>query len=558
MTDRQRRGGGPAQPPAGRVPPHDLASEESLIGAVLVRPAVLDLVLDVGIRPQDFYRPAHGHIYAAMLQLHAAGDPIDHVTVAGVIRDEGLMDAVGGPAVFASLMRTVPATSNARKYAHQILATAGRRRMLAELDAIADAVYSGRPQNGAVSRLAELADLDARGWRSGGLTVEWGEPEKPPEPAPVLVEGLLRVGEMCVFAAPRGIGKTFVTYNLAKLLADGHGRLMGTLEVQRPARVLLCQGELEPWQSHARWRQLGGKPVNVAETWEPWRIRVQRHRRPTGDGGWDEWTAATIDAGLEDAIVDHGVEVLVIDPWRTYFSGSENSNDEAEAALSQLTGLARRPGVAVVVIHHISGKTDFTKVLEPEDLWRGATRLADWASTRVTILPHYTARTAEEAGLSRNVARRHVDVHFLRRAEPTEDFCAVLDAETGWWNRWEGAKPGAGAGRGVAKATGAGAVGDPGMPDAAGHYQWVAEACQRDGGVWRSIKEAALSMDTSHDRASKLLHMAIRHGLLERFAQRGPSKHGYRLPSEGPPQLRLVPPPPGDQDAPPPDEGAPS
>lgn len=550
MTSSSGRGGGRQaakdKPQDSRVPPHDLEAEQSLIGAMLIARQAIIGALEVGLTADEFYKPAHAHIYAAITALHAAGQPADVVTVAAELQRAGVIDQVttkddAGAAVTgraALLVFHAPATSNAAKYARIIRDHAARRKMLAQTAEIVEELYSGRIPNGTLHQLTDLAEEARRGGKIAAIDLVWGEPETPPQPQPVLIHGMLRAGELCVIAAPRGIGKTFFTYNLAKLLASGTGKLMGTLAVERPARVLLCQGELEEWQSHARWQMIGGKPVNVAETWAPWRIRVQRHRRPNSDGGWDEWTDAQVDEGLEQAIVDHGVEVLVIDPWRTYYAGSENSNDEVEQALTALTAMARRTGIALVIVHHISGKTDPSRVIEPEDLWRGATRLPDWASTRVTILPHYSAKAAEEAGLSRNAARRHVDVHFLRRAEPTDDFCAVLNGETGWWERWEGGVPGAGHGRGKSgQATGSGALGGPGLPDVAEHYVWLVERCASDGGDWTSLKQACAAIGKGSDSTSKLLTMAVRHGLLDEYPIG--NRKGWRLPQRSPAELQL-------------------
>ncbi|MCU1488275.1 MAG: replicative helicase [Actinomycetia bacterium] len=552
MTERQRRDGGrPADQP-GRTPPHDTDSEEALLGAMLYQGEAITAAIETGLAAGDFYTPSNGQIFHAITTLHAAGEPADAITVATRLRADGILDGIGGPSALVRLQATPGLPAHAAKYARTILTTKGARSMLGQTAEIIEALYQGQVPNGALDTLNQLAERASRGWKNDSLNVTWGEPDIPPRPQPVIVNGFIRAGELAVAAAPRGIGKTFLTYNLAKLLADGHGKFMGTLEVLRPARVLLCQGELEEWQSYARWHALGGKPKNVAETWDAWRIRVQRHRRPAGDGGWDEWTSATIDPGLEQVIVDDGVEVLVIDPWRTFFAGTENSNDDAEIALSALTGLARRTGVAIVIIHHLTMKgADLTRVLDPEDLWRGASRLPDWASTRVTILPHYSPKAAEEAGLSRAIARRHVDVHFLRRAEPTDDFCAVLNGETGWWERWEGGEVGAGWNRGGKRAAGTGQPGGPGLPDVAEHYMWLVEACSRDGGDWHSLKEAAIALGKSGPAASKLLDMASRHGLLERYHRAG-QQYGYRLPRVSPSELNFDDqPPPPDQ---PPDE----
>lgn len=349
------------------------------------------------------------------------------------------------------------------------------------------------------------------------LSIRWvadAMADPPPEPS-VLIDGLLRAGEMSVVGALRALGKSWFAYNLAILLGRGEGLFCGQLPVRRRARVLIAQGELDEWGSWQRWQRLcgtDGPPPGVAESFDRWRIRVLRKRasgRSDSGGGWaDEWMEASIDGQLEDAIVTHGFDVLIIDPWRVYFAGAENSNDEVEAGLERLRSLARQTGVAVVILHHL-GKN--TETREPEDLWRGASRLADWASTRVTMLPHYTEHQAREQGMTRQQARRYVDLRFLRRSEPTDDFSIVWNPETGWWERW--ASP-------IEAADSRRVNLNPAD---------VAQVCRDSGGDWPSIVAAADALDVSQGTARKLLAGAVRHGLLEPYkGARGAT--GHRLP----------------------------
>src|ERR1700694_1962437 len=64
---------------SARVPPHNLQAEESLLGAMLLsKDAIASAVETVGI--EDFYKPAHGHIFDAITSLYGAGEPSDSVT----------------------------------------------------------------------------------------------------------------------------------------------------------------------------------------------------------------------------------------------------------------------------------------------------------------------------------------------------------------------------------------------------------------------------------------------------------------------------------------------
>ncbi len=336
-----------------------------------------------------------------------------------------------------------------------------------------------------------------------GLNVRWlpNVFERPPHQPPELVQGLLRAGEMCAIAAPRAIGKSWFAMNLAVLLARGEGLLAGRLRVTQPARVLYAHGELDPYEAYARWYRMtshAGPPANLAETFDPWRIRtIERRTTFRGDDGasyGDSYTDAILDHRLEQAIADHGIDVLILDPWAVYFGGKENSNEETEAALAKLRHLSLTYGTAIVIVHHISAKTIQGRHAEPEDLWRGATRLADWASTRVTILRHYSDADAAKQNMTRQDARRFADIKFLRRGEPTADFSMKMDYRTGWWDGWEA----------------------PGREVEAEKYssETLAQMCAAAGG-WPSARHAAAELDVSPSKARQLLLRAVMDGHLE-------------------------------------------
>src|SRR5215510_7383461 len=101
---------------AMRVPPHNLQAEESLLGAMMLRSqAIADAVQT--LHAEDFYRPAHQHIFEAIGSLYAGGEPVDPITVAEELKRAGLLEAIGGPAVLVSIQSRTPAVSNASHYA---------------------------------------------------------------------------------------------------------------------------------------------------------------------------------------------------------------------------------------------------------------------------------------------------------------------------------------------------------------------------------------------------------------------------------------------------------
>lgn len=122
-------GGGGAPRPAGRVPPHNLDAEASLLGAMLLSTDAIASALET-VSVDDFYKPAHAHVFDAIVTLHARGEPADPITVAEELKRAGLLDSVGGPGALAELEALTPATSNAAHYARIIEERALMRKLI--------------------------------------------------------------------------------------------------------------------------------------------------------------------------------------------------------------------------------------------------------------------------------------------------------------------------------------------------------------------------------------------------------------------------------------------
>jgi replicative DNA helicase len=124
-----------------RIPPNNLEAEESLLGAMLLSGDATAAAIEI-CGAEDFYKPAHGHIFGAIMALFERGEPIDAVTVRDELTRSGLIDSVGDPAVLVSLQANTPSIANAMHYARIVEEHALLRRMIGVAGEIADIGYS--------------------------------------------------------------------------------------------------------------------------------------------------------------------------------------------------------------------------------------------------------------------------------------------------------------------------------------------------------------------------------------------------------------------------------
>src|SRR6202451_132516 len=97
------------------APPHNLDAEQSVLGAILLSDRSLyALVIEEGLRAEDFYRERHGTVYEATLALYNESEPVDVLTVIDRLRQMGKLEQIGGPATVDELTGVVPAAGAAR------------------------------------------------------------------------------------------------------------------------------------------------------------------------------------------------------------------------------------------------------------------------------------------------------------------------------------------------------------------------------------------------------------------------------------------------------------
>src|SRR5664279_4593839 len=90
-------------------------SEQAVLGSILIdRDAIIE-VADF-LHPEDFYRQAHGRVFAAMLELFEHREPIDVVTVAEALERSGELETIGGASYLSTLGNDTPTAVHVAQY----------------------------------------------------------------------------------------------------------------------------------------------------------------------------------------------------------------------------------------------------------------------------------------------------------------------------------------------------------------------------------------------------------------------------------------------------------
>ena len=227
----------------------------------------------------------------------------------------------------------------------------------------------------------------------------------PITPREALVEPFLTSSSLNMVVAPRGIGKTWFTWEMACSLTLGRKFL--AWEVSRPASVLVVDGEMPTAELQSRAAFLLGDA-------NPERLHIL-----PSEALWKEGCPLNLNDPMHQARVDEAIaavkpEVLILDNISSLTSGlDENGNTEQDSILGWLMKL-RHQGLCVILVHHV-GKNGSQ---------RGASRREDPLDTVIRLtVPQ--SRDESRAGAHFVVDMRAEHGAKIRGLRPRPDLLEV-------------------------------------------------------------------------------------------------------------------------------------
>lgn len=305
-----------------------IASEEALLGAILIGGVeTLREVVSI-IQPTDFGELKHQWIYSAMLDLERSGSQIDHLTVGEMLRIRGKLDDIGGVSYLTYLGNQTPTHIHALTYAESVLSGSRRRRANSLAAEMATASRMGR--------YAEILQIASKMQQELALPAEVVNP---------LLENLLHVRELgnlpsiewlikdevpkrglvTLFGAS-GVGKSFIALDMAMRLSTS-------------VKVLYVASEGE-------W----GYQQRVA-AWE------KHHRMEGGNLHFLMQVVALLDPKdlrqFTDLVRMLKPDLIIIDTLaHSMLPGDENNTRDMGLFLKAAKRIQKESQCAVILVHH--------------------------------------------------------------------------------------------------------------------------------------------------------------------------------------------------------------
>jgi len=356
----------------GRIPPQAVELEEAVLGALMIDKKGLDEVIDI-LSPEAFYKPAHQHIFKAIVTLFNDSKPTDLLTVANQLKQDGNLDKAGGDYYLVQLSQKVASSAHVEFHARIILQKSLQRQLIG---------LSGEIIEDAYDETTDVFDLLDKA-ETKLFEVTQGNLKKNSEDASSLVrqalekieeisnkDGLsgLQTGfskldaltsgwqpsDLIIIAARPGMGKTAFVISMAKNMAIDYnqGVAVFSLEmssVQLITRMIssetgltsekLRKGNLEPHE----WEQLNVKVKNLSDA-------------PVYIDDTPSLSIFDLRAKARRLVSQHDVKILIIDYLQLMTAGGAGGNREQEISMisRNLKALAKELNVPVIALSQLS------------------------------------------------------------------------------------------------------------------------------------------------------------------------------------------------------------
>lgn len=254
------------------LPPQSLEAEESVLGALLLNKDAIVQVADF-LRPEHFYKDAHGQIFEAMVKLYEQRQPIDLVTVAEQLKKKKQLTKVGGSAYLTTLVSGVPTAAHVEEYGRIVKDHYIKRELIRVGTVVAEMAFDQGAETANLMDRAEqlIFGVSQRHLRQTFIPVKEALAESfdrldqlhksatglrgVPTGFKDLDDALagMQQSNLLVLAARPGVGKTSLALNIAQYVAVEAKLPVGffSLEMSREElldRLLVGQADIDAWR----------------------------------------------------------------------------------------------------------------------------------------------------------------------------------------------------------------------------------------------------------------------------------------------------------------------
>ena len=280
----------------GKVLPHNLEAEQSVLGASFISKNALQRVCEE-LTEESFYIDAHSKIFETLKELYNAGIAVDITTVTDKLKNKKVLKGVGDVDYLLEIVNSVPTAANIDYYINIVNEKAVLRNLIDTATSIVSEAYMGDATINETLDDAERKILNVAKNRktsefktmAEALSKAQSDLEKISENggeitgAPSGFYDLDKVttgfheNEFIILAARPGMGKTAIVLNIAVNVAEATKKNVAIFNLEMGAeqlamRMISSAGQIDGYKlrtgklEHSDWKRVNEAISQLAET----------------------------------------------------------------------------------------------------------------------------------------------------------------------------------------------------------------------------------------------------------------------------------------------------
>ena len=324
-------------------------AEAAVLGCILIDGTIMKKVREV-LTPEDFFDVRHQHIFRAMKELDDEDVEVDLLTLSDKMRDQMILDHVGGSAYLTELTDCVPTTIRYMNYAKIVADDAAKRRIKKAAEEIGKASANGTSLEDTLKIVQEqIHEVNRIGGKQNKYQVssmldfvdEAEERYKHRDEVQGLSTGFPSIdkltmglvpGELIIVAGPTSKGKTLLSMHISNNIAQAGGR------------VLFVTLEMTKAELTSRYMYVNGGKDTAGFATAAANTIFQEN---------DELDWKDIDGLIQNAKQELDVDLVVIDHLHYFARDIKNTAEELGKITMTFKKNAIRHNLPIILISHI-------------------------------------------------------------------------------------------------------------------------------------------------------------------------------------------------------------
>jgi replicative DNA helicase len=365
----------------GRIPPHNLDAEASVLGSILLDNEAYHNLEGV-LRADHFYKEANRKIFAAIENLISKGNPADSVTLIEELRTKDQLEEVGGVAYLVGLSDGVPTSVYAKFYADIVVEKSNLRGLISVSSKIMQLAYDEAAPAEELMDRAEKLVFEVAQKKSqqvfqemGTLVNETFEYISKITSNPNFTTGVptgfrdldemttgLQPGSLNVIAARPAMGKTAFAMSIAQNIALRQNKVVAVFNLEMPASQLVLRmlcAEARVDMNRVRQGSLNEKDFERLVS-----AAGRLSEAPIFIDDASDLTINDLRSKARRLMAERDLQIIVIDYLQlmsgsgTSKGGGENRQQEISSISRGLKMLARELNIPVVVLSQLSRQVE--------------------------------------------------------------------------------------------------------------------------------------------------------------------------------------------------------